>query len=49
MSEEQNENIEQEIVIEDISLSDLKPFQNKFRVNFKVIEKEEERDVKIRN
>ena len=39
----------QEIVIEDVNLSELKPYQNKFRVNFKVIEKEEEREVKNRN
>ena len=48
MSEEQDTTNE-EIVIEDKKISDLRPFINKFRVNFKVIEKEEEREVKNRN
>lgn len=40
---------EEQIVITDIKLADLKPFQNKFRLTFKVIEKEEEREVRNRN
>lgn len=39
----------EEIVITDIKLAELKPFQNKFRLKFKVVEKEEEREVKNRN
>lgn len=39
----------EEIVITDIKLEDLKPFQNKFRLKFRVVEKEEEREVTNRN
>ncbi len=49
MSEEENQANSQEIVIEDKKISELRPFINKFRVSFKVIEKEEEREVKNRN
>jgi replication factor A1 len=49
LSEEEQVNTNSEIVIEDIKISELKPFQNKFRLNFKVVEKEEEREVKNRN
>ena len=49
MSEENIQEEQEEIVISDTTIGDLKPYQNKFRVNFKVIEKEEEREVKNRN
>ena len=49
MSEENEQNTTEEIIIEDKKISDLRPYINKFRVNFKVIEKEEEREVKNRN
>ena len=37
------------VEIKDIKISELKPFENKFRLSFKVIEKEEEREVKNKN
>ena len=39
----------EEIVITDKKLSEIKPYDNKFRLKFRVVEKEEEREVKNRN
>ncbi|MHA1991398.1 MAG: single-stranded DNA-binding protein [Candidatus Hodarchaeales archaeon] len=37
------------IEIKDVKVKDLQPFENKFRLNFKVIEKSEEREVTNKN